>query len=339
MIVQRNSTVVGTILPEIVETLSADFRAPLFHRDLKLRQPIGIYFVSLGAVLSGFETVLDELEIFLRNKPFANYEDIPEGWRIGPSDPKLLKAQRQLLYALMEHMEDCFNILKCFVPLPSLDPRKRKKAAYCKDPTVNTCVTSVATYWDHISGIVNHSKHNQGRLRGLVISTEKYLMPGYFVESCEEIVAPTDGQITWEVLGPSSVIHGKNRDTAYSFARDIRYHFVQVYIVAKHLSDSVKTLVAGQSTPRPIDQSSSAQILQIAKRIEKLPMYFYQHETRMDVPSVKVIELGGNTEIRLAYPDATSILVSPQLGKKFPVYISYGGDSVSVNLKLPYMKP
>ncbi len=339
MIIERKSTVTGSIIPEILEVLSAEFPiTDLYNRDLKLRQPLGIYNVSLMTVLASFENVLDEVEKFLLNKPFAKYEDLPDEWREGFHEPKLLVNQRTLLYSLMEHMEDCFNILKCFVPLPSPDPLKRTKKAYCKHPEINDCVTAVAPYYDHVSNIVNHSKHNQGRIKTFTISTDTMLMPGYFIESCEHIKDPVTGIITWEVLGPSSIIHTPNRDTAFSFARDLRFHFVNIYLVSMHLAVAVNKLAGSKASPRIIDHSKMAsQLLSVARRIEKLPNYFFRDEVLMPVPTVKIIETATTTELRLAYPDPIALLPSLDRGKKYMAFVSYRGDAVSVSIHLPYM--
>jgi hypothetical protein len=335
MIVERNSTDASGLLPEIIESLDADFHLPLYHRDLKLRQPLGIYNASLASVLGSFEDVLDEFEQLMIDRPYRRQNELPK-W----SDDNLMNSQRQLLYSLMEHMEDCFNVLKCFVQPPSSDPRKRTKAAYCKSSTIiDTCVKSVEPYWNHISDIVNHSKHNQGRVRFCVIFDENNMIPGYFVESAEEILDRANDQVSdWEVLGPSSAIHGKYRDTAFSFARNLRYHFVNVYFVSKELADAVNSLTAGQRTPHTGTKSDDSKILGIAARIEKLPLYFYRDEMRLDTPAVKVIKRSEtDIQLRLSCPDNNTILLSPPHGKKMFAWVAYRSDGVSNKIILPYL--
>ena len=110
MIVSRKSTQFAGLLPEASEVLHSHFQIPLFYRDYKLRHPLGIYNLSLGEVFFEFREVLDELEVFESNAPHIR-QKIAEDW-----GDKLLSKQRQLLYAIMEHMDDCRNILKSFFP-------------------------------------------------------------------------------------------------------------------------------------------------------------------------------------------------------------------------------
>src|SRR5262245_18275161 len=101
----------------------------------------------------------------------------------------------------MEHMDDCANILKVFYP-----PSTRIST----DKTLFGSGLSKG-YRIHIGKLVNHLKHNQGRLRSIIFFNNTDVFPGYFVE----------GVNAQGALGPADHIH-EGGNTAFSFARDLR---------------------------------------------------------------------------------------------------------------------
>ncbi len=241
---------------------------------------------------------------------------------------------------MMEYMEDCFNILKCFID-PLGKPTNRKEFYLKASLDIKSCTQAIKMYYDHISKIVNHSKHSQGRIRFCVIFGITLIIPGYFVESPEEFLNPTTHQITdWEVIGPSSDIHGKNRDTAFSFARDLRFHFFQIYFVSAELVKAVKNLSASHFRTRNSLSPAESKILTIAKRLEKLPMALFRDELRQDIPSVKIIlDEMQETHLILSYPDNKEILVSPSNDVTFTAWINFIGDDTSNKVIRPYFYP
>ncbi|MFH1941895.1 MAG: hypothetical protein ABIL68_07295, partial [bacterium] len=132
------------------------------------RHPLAIYNLSFGRILNNFEDVINSLNnvqrIDITNPEF----DI---------DPKphqvIIKNQYQLLYSLMEHMDDCKNILKCFYS---------NSDDYQKSTSIKEFNNSIKEYRNFIGKIVNNIKHEQGRLRFIILVNDKSQYPGYFVE-------------------------------------------------------------------------------------------------------------------------------------------------------------
>ena len=116
----------------------------------------------------------------------------------------------------------------------------------------------------------------------IVIYDERRMVPGYFVEAMDFI----DGQ---DVAAPSPQIHSGG-NTAFSFPRDLRYHFFNIYAVSKYLSEAINSIVAGRKTSLASLTIRPEPAIDIAKRIQKLPFTFFPDEMYLDVPSVKVIE-------------------------------------------------
>jgi hypothetical protein len=199
----------GGLLPVAMETLSLDFETELFNLEYHLRHPYGIYNNSLSRVFSRFRDFLDQLTNVGRIDVLADKSNTQ--W-----NTRLLSSLELLLFSLMEHMDDCENILRCFF-----------------SPTINlaneNCFkgyqSEVNTYRTHIGKVVNLIKHKQGRLRTIGMITEEAITMGYFVEGVAD-----DGS-----LGPSQIIH-KNGSTAFSFSRNIRYHLYNLFFVSEILS-------------------------------------------------------------------------------------------------------
>ena len=152
---------------------------------------------------------MKELELLLKVK---DAEQIKDDW-VAP----LLDAQEHFLYSLEEHFDDCYSILDCFFPDRSI----RKKNAQVKLFTKR-----LKPYSDLVGALVNKMKHRNARLRGIILSRGNQIVPGYFLEG----VHP-DG-----ALGPDLHIHKSPGGlTAFSFFRDLRLHFVELFILQNTL--------------------------------------------------------------------------------------------------------
>ncbi len=93
----------GNLYPSVYNCLRSLPDCALHHSEHKLRHPIGIYSLSLGRVVQAFKVVLDENEKIYQtpidSNCQCNFETVA-----------LLKAQQELLDALMAHIDDCFQI-------------------------------------------------------------------------------------------------------------------------------------------------------------------------------------------------------------------------------------
>ncbi len=225
--IKRSSNQRGGLNPPAIETLSLELSSPLYHLEYQMRHPFGIYNVSLNRVFSSFEDLLTDLTAAKEHDLKSKKADLK--W-----ENYLLHSLEKLLYALMEHMDDCENILRCFFPPGTKINNENSIRAY---------QSSVDSYRTHIGKVVNHLKHKQGRLRSIAMFSGDTPYLGYFVEGAEQ-----NGS-----LGPAPHIHTKG-STAFSYARDIRYHLYNLYFVSAKLAETVDAIAASSAN---IEKTSS----------------------------------------------------------------------------------
>lgn len=280
---------------------------PLHHSLHRLRHPLGVYNIAVAATARRLSRVLESLAAEWSSDPKQ-----PSHW-----DEAVIEAYDAFLDALMELMDDCDNVLLCFFP----DKRARNKQA-----AVKRYRKRVNGYRDHIGLLVNHIKHNQGRVRliSIVPDPDRDLAPvhGYFAE------AVVDG-----VLGPHPGIHDGN--TAFSFNRDLRFHAVNVLVVSAALADAVQELATGAfSLPKaPKDLGRNDRLLDVLLRVAGLPRTVFPDEVTKPWPSLRtgavergevlVAEFPGTDE----RPERVGGLVTTRTT----------GDGTSRSFRMPYM--
>jgi len=306
MDITRTSTVEddSRLGPEGGETLTADFNQPLYNAEYRLRPPLALYNVSIGGIASAFNDVLDSLDGVTSQRLFTDSNNIG-------NDKLLLEPQERLLYRLMEHWDDCTNVLQCFHK-----ERVKGTQAYKRFNKANS------VYRDHIGRVVNSLKHSQGRLRLMVAYNEIIYVPGYFVEGIDEK----------GVLGPHLNIHDDGT-TGFSFARDLRYHFCNLYFLSKILSDIVIDLTGNSRTPRVVG-STNEKWYRLAERIADLPSVFYRDERKKPVPWVEVHQESDIQSVRVSYPGPVlPVWYGPKKGK---ILVVFRGDGESRTFRFPY---
>lgn len=328
----------GNLYPSVYNCLRSLPDCALHHSDHGLRHPQAIYSLSLTRVLRAFEVVLDE-----NDKIYQTPTD-SEG-RANFETAALLKAQQELLDALMAHIDDCYQILKALYPASRNGAWKPARFAHqwlfqAKHPTVEFFRDQVNPYRETFAPIDNKIKHEHGRLRSLVMRHPAFLgvphlrIAGYFVEG-------VDSQQT---LGPDREIHeGKY---AISFHYDLRHHFVHLYLIGHFLAQALVDVIKIDYLPGfkieqyvSVSQSEIEGIKNIAERIANLPFLFYMNEVTKPVSSVNVLVTDEDITLliheKLVFKTLTSLRSSTLNPSQ--VEIQYGGDGVSRSWKLPYM--
>jgi hypothetical protein len=302
------------LCPPACSRLSGETGVPLFNDRHGLRHPLGIYNVSIAKIEERFKKVLKELEPFLK---VENSKQVKDDWVA-----TLLDAQESLLYSLEEHFDDCFSILDCFFPNSST----RKKNAQVK-----LFAKRLEPYSDLVGELVNKMKHRNARLRGVILSLGDKVVPGYFLEG----VHP-DG-----ALGPDLRIHkGPGGLTAFSFFRDLRLHFVNLFATSEYLTKVIDHL--GKSTNSD-SQVTCSWAAELGKALAALPATYYPNEFSLRNPWITYNEeQDGYITLTLSMGEK-----SPQPrtfahegGRTmFEVRALYRGDSVTRSFKLPYSGP
>lgn len=320
MKIERNTTT--TLRPRAFEALLQRQHVKYYNTHWELRQPIGIYNVSLANVLDSFREVLDELESVLEKQVFR--EMPPARW-----DKTLIRRQEDLISRLMRHFDDCFNMLCCFFPRQivnmSLKELQKDQKSVKKDPHIQAAWDAVSSYREHVANIINHIKHHQGMLRGVVVFNDDVVVPGYFVEHVNQD----------EALEPHPDVHREfeGHATAFSFYRDLRYKLWLVYVVGEHVADAISQIEA-TTTPIPHDIGDESDIVSVISRIASLPTRLFKDETNLPFPHIAVTNKNGVTGIHMEFPSQSTILV-PLIGTH-KVSTGWIGDGVTKSFRPPY---
>ena len=298
----------------------------LHHTAYSLRHPQAIYTISLSRITQAFISVLDA-------RDGVDTAPVNAEQHLDFDASALLKAQEELLEALLSHIDDCYSVLKALHPPTSLKhpPREADKWLYAaKHPTVSAFASNIRPYRSAFAPIVNRVKHEHGRLRSVVFYGARSRIPGYFAEGVD----------TKEQVGPDPVIHPGN--TAISFNRDLRFHFVWLYLVGAHLQQAVEGALKKQyqlrlSIQRREDQDAhmQADLTRIAERINALPFQFFPDEIQKPSPEIGVQVTDKDTELILVYP-SSSRAFGPTSGMR--TQAAWSGDGVTRTWRLPYMK-
>lgn len=276
--------------------------------------------------MSQFEELFNELEKVLQEKHFRN----PSTNVLTDFDP-LLKAQENLLKAIVEYFDGCSWILACYYPPPIGSNRKRLWEQSAVDAYWNAIKDKVHK---PISAIVNALKHDGMKLRFLAMFNEQVDILGYFVEEYDG-----NGRNL-----PNRRIHPPVRfssdpsqgyDTAFSFYRDVRFLLWAVYFAGHHLSVAIRDITQFSSTiSYPESKSSAEKTVAIAERIMRLPMLFFSDELGKEVPTVKLNTTDDDMVLRLCFPDLQERIVSGS--GRYNVYTAVESDGVTLEYKLPY---
>lgn len=289
------------LFPKALYALYAARNVVTFESLYGLRPPLGVYNVSLSAVLARFEKVVAELDSFER--AFT-----PDG-RLDNTSASLLEAMDHLLDSLFEHTEDCDKIIKSFFP-------KMDKLA---NGVLDGFRESIFPYRDHVARIANHIKHDQGRLRAIVFSGGNFCYPGYFVE----------GVVKEGVVGPTPKVH-RTSNTAFSFNRDLRFHIAGLYFCGTHLAHTVNEVARVRPLKFDEPKESKERLERVLEKVAKLQQVVFPDE--INLTPVQVKQRGTGFEIAMGG--------AVRGAKRMPsarIQILHYGDGVTKSFKAPYL--
>jgi hypothetical protein len=307
-----------SFLPPVVELLRVLPPPILFHQKHRFRHPAAIYQLSLGQLAADFKRVLD---------PYSAI-------RLGAKEPadlgeQIARAQRILTYSLREHIDDCQMILMCLV-----DPTLIATTARSPDEKLKSAgFIEQKEFWDGVSSylngyimpMVNALKHAQGRFRTVTFEcSPSDLRPGFYLEEVDEN----------EIAQPSLELHKRN--SAFSFARDIRSNLGFIFRAAQSLDDAVRAALSRLGantleTPVGAEIQPSAWA-SICKQVANLDYGVFPQELKQRFTRFSVLE-DGSLRIRDLDPDTK--LFFP----KDPVrcYTQTLPDGVTKNFRMPYL--
>lgn len=277
----------------------------LYNQHHVLRHPLGIYNVSSATCLQRMRVALN-----LVTSPELAVEIFSQNF-VGESS--LLDAYDSFLDSMMEHMEDCLSVLLCFFT----SSRDRDK-----HPAVKAYKNSVDSYRNHIGALVNHIKHEHGRIRLTAITNIDHFVAGYFVEGLNEHGA----------LGPSTKVH-RDGNNAYSFHRDLRLHLVNLILVSECLAIAIGEIVGGRAVLP--SQSSQVVFKELIVDISNLPKSVFRNEERLDLPRVSFNPNGGTVSlIKIEFPCAYERVV--KLKGQCRTTTRFAGDGATKSFQFPF---
>ena len=297
------------IQPKAVSVLANLDGITLHNSNYGLRHPLGIYNLSFGTVLKKMDSVLRELDEV--RETYAYRDPKKYDW-----DETLVSNLDHMLDAIMEHLDDCKNIICCFFEDSST--KSAKKA-------VRKFNSEIKSYRDHVAVIVNAIKHNQNRLRSMFFETFSDFVPGYYAE----------GLVVDGMVGPNPEIHEKG-NVAISLNRDLPFHICNLYYVSAVLANTVVQLTGTKPLPSVEQRANSAELSAVLRRVSVLPRIVFPDEAKKPYPYVKYISDSARGEERLLLEFPSNRLKPKPVPPGSRVRLSYGGDGVTRSFKMPY---
>lgn len=307
----------GNVQPAVFSLLAGLAPGSVKHAEHGLRPPGGIYNVSVARVLRAFDAILDQLDALGR---------IPESadGSLDSDGAALLAAQVELLEAMVAYIDDGYQILKaCHPP----DPTNREAFAHkwlekARHPSVRGFKNAVSAYREAVAPIVNHIKHEHGRLSLVVFHNGEQRIAGYFLQGVDRSGA----------VGPDARIHPG--DTAFSFNRDLRLHFVHIFEIGSALNEALKSALRAQDirlTGRTV-ADSSASLISVAERVSSLGNTVFPDEAAKPTPHVRVTRDGDDVELAVRYPSLAAFSAPTTMR----VMTTIHGDGFTTTYRMPY---
>ncbi|WP_048190678.1 hypothetical protein [Methanobacterium sp. SMA-27] len=216
--------------------------------------------------------------------------------------------------------------------IPQKQMKKLERSTYrwlehFKNPGFKYFLDNTKDYRTCLGEIVNKIKHEQARLRGISIKMDQLQCIGYYIE----VVGLNKKNIT---KLPDSKIHPFG--TAFSFERDLAYHFYNLYEISHHLKksleESFQKLYNIQINYEKIDVNYP-NFEHLAKRISDLDFNFFPDEYFKPHPLIVYTDQNDYKELALNLDDPWYKFYNPQVVE---VYWLYEPDGVTEFCAMPY---
>ena len=338
--------------------------AMLFNMEHNLRHPLGIYNISSGRVMAGFEGVIKasnsinyysdilkehnrilsklesdlsgETDLMARaqiDEAILNIkEELKEiSAREGSEHKNLCDAIKELLDSMMAFIDDTYHILKCFYPANSVNQKIQfadKWMEKVEPKLVREYKSRLNEYRSILAPMVNKVKHNHARLHIIEFRTIHGIIKGYYIEGLD-----ADGY-----LGTDREVHKlfRNEDTAFSLNRDMKFHLINFYFICHYLKVLIEKIIKSKHN-NSIDfvnhvfEDGEAN-LNVIESVRILPTLFFPDEMIKPIPEINVIEDG----FEVILPGGKANLLAYD---NTEISCSFGGDGISKTFRLPYYTP
>ncbi|MEG3971657.1 hypothetical protein QUA00_29155 [Microcoleus sp. T2B6] len=331
----------GNLHPKAFNCLKLLPESFTYHSDHTERHPFSIYSLSIQNVMQSFHAVLDELDQI--STALFN----ADGHLDYPLD-KLPGLQKELLYALQFHIEDCYRILKVIHPFNSNGKEKSVESWLdkVKHPGYKNFHAEIKHYRNSFALAVNKLKHNGAQLRPIMMYSMGHSIVAHTIEKRIQTF-PKNARITGYFvegmqpnghIGPDCEIHPPNGTTAISLNYDLRYHFTNLYRVGHHLNTAILRTVRklhGIELPHDAyinDTASQYNIESIAERVSKLSPLFFENEFSKKTPDIKFHRHNKNADLILEFPGSQYMAWEGEV----MIYSKIQVDAVCRHYQLPY---
>ena len=331
MKIVRSKNQDGTISPSALNYLTSIPNNFYFLNQHARRPPLGIYNISFAQLTTDFSNLLDE---YFETVEFIrrNVGNLPHGDSYYNG---LIKAQKDLIYSLQAHIDDCYTILASLID-PTNVTDKIAKVRFTdkwleklKFPKLVQFKESISEYRNsYIAQLVNGLKHRQNRLRGIFFYNYNEVRVGYYLEEPD-----TNG-----IPGPSLRLH-KDGDSAFSFAKDILFNLYHVYYISEILVNAVREALQHYQSfyldYQKVSTAENEKWINVIRRVSIIHPLVFPDEINKPYPYFSFAEDNSNYSLTLMYPVTLIPLEFPQ---KMRVCWISEGDGVSKSFRIPYLK-
>jgi hypothetical protein len=325
----------GTIAPCALNYLGEIPSQFLYLNQHARRHPLGIYNVSLEQVEKDFDKLLTryfESLKFLRGNIHIDGNLIKDNLNEGYDD--LLLAQKGVIHSLRAHIDDCYSVLATFIDPTNISgkpantnftDRWLKSLNFSSLGSFNDSISSYKN--DYLAPLVNGLKHRQSRLRGLFFYKYDDVRIGYYLEDSD-----IDG-----IPGPSPNVH-KDRNSAFSFGRDILFNLYHVYFISEMLVEAVKAALEHYHSyslkPRSVESRSEIW-LKILRQVSEIRPSAFPDEIERPFACLTFADKGEQSSFFLRYP---VLMFPPRFPQGMRVMSTIHLDGVGLTYKLPYLQ-
>ena len=223
-----------------------------YHLDRELRQPLGIYNISVSRVCEKLSAFCSKLEKHIDQS--HNINDLKNG---SETQGELIDYIELAIYAAAEHVDDLEAIAYGFF---------KDRKLFGKDTSARRLMTEIKSLKAFVSASANSIKHQQARIRLYALEFNHAgvasILHGYFIEG-----------VSNGVVGPSAVFHKTQK------VFSITTLAWEILLFLLRCSESLNTflLATAKLVHGPTNQSSEM-VSKAVTAAARLPLFTFDEE-------------------------------------------------------------
>jgi hypothetical protein len=283
MRITRSRAKHGNVLPIAMGAIAQIPEAALHHVAHHRRHPSSLYGRSLANVAAKWHLALDANDKFALSFVWAQ-DDTPM--------PAALAAYRELLFALYEHLDASYGVVRSLVSVTGTKDALMYSQFLDRNkiPGWSDFRSRVRSYTQNrLGSVVNSLKHNASEMASVYLHSGSDVRAGYYIRDVQSTGA----------LGPSIRVHADG-NSGFTFARDMLLHYWNLYFVSSELGKLIHKLAPQPDAPVYENDSLGSSFEALAERMSALPLAFFPDEARMPCPIVRWNQR--DRELQLDFP-------------------------------------